>query len=171
MRKNIFLTTFLTTMIVLALLMGSQLNASAAKMLAPSGGDISIDFVAAGPFSYDRTTGIGGQYDGRIIDKNTGVVESLEGGDLDCGDIIVFFDAITVGNASTGASTIEVVNSSNKFTTSGGGVGFFTINSVTLQKTDPAYTGNKNETVSFVDVSTFRASPATSKESRPPKPG
>ena len=97
MRKNIFLTTFLTTMIVLALLMGSQHNASAAKMLAPSGGDISIDFVAAGPFSYDRTTGIGGQYDGRIIDKNTGVVESLEGGDFNCGDIVVFFDAITVG--------------------------------------------------------------------------
>src|SRR6266508_1683937 len=97
MSKKFILSTFLLITMVLSLMMGAQLNVSAANALpAPSGGDISIDFVAAGPFSYDRTTGVGGQYDGRIISKTTGVVESLEGGDLNCGDIIVFFDAVTV---------------------------------------------------------------------------
>jgi hypothetical protein len=157
MRKNFLLSAIVLTSMLMALGMGSQIHASAANAirLAPSGGNISIDFVAAGPFSYNRVTGVGGQYDGRIIDKTTGVVESLEGGDLNCGDIIVFFDAITVDqSASAGASTIEVVNSYNRFTTSGGAVGFFTINSVTLQTSDPAYSSNLNESVSYVDAST-----------------
>src|SRR5215207_482040 len=120
---------------------------------APSGGDISIDFAAAAPFTYNHLTGVGGQYNqGGTNDA----VESLEGGDFECGDIVVFFNAITVDDgASAGASTIEVVNSYNRFTTSGGAVGFFTINSVTLQTTDSAYSSNGNESVSFVDASTI----------------
>src|SRR5215207_6599944 len=119
---------------------------------APSGGDISIDFAAAAPFTYNHLTGVGGQYNqGGTNDA----VESLEGGDFECGDIVVFFNAITVDDgASAGASTIEVVNSYNRFTTSGGAVGFFTINSVTLQTSDPGYISNGNESVSFVDAST-----------------
>ena len=43
------------------------------------GGDFSLDFIAAGPYTYDHSTG-GGAYNDRTIDKNIGVVESLEGG-------------------------------------------------------------------------------------------
>src|SRR5215208_3231429 len=152
MRKKILLIPFLMIMIALSLIMGSQLSASAARMPAPSGGDISIDYAAAAPFTYNHLTGVGGVYNqGGTND----VVESLEGGDFNCGDIVVFFDAITVdAGASAGASTIEVVNSYNRFTTSGGAVGFFTVNSVTLQTSDPGYDSNGNETVSFIDAST-----------------
>ena len=34
-----------------------------------------LDFVAAGPFSYNHTTGVGGVYADRNIGKTTGVVE------------------------------------------------------------------------------------------------
>jgi hypothetical protein len=123
------LAPFLAGVIILTLIMGSQ-SANAAKMLAASGGDISIDYAAAAPFTYDHTTGAGGQYNqGGAND----IVESLEGGDFNCGDIVVFFDAITVsGSASAGASTIQVVNSYNRFTTSGGNVGFWSVYTVFL---------------------------------------
>ena len=152
MKKNFFLTTLLLITMLSTLGMSSQQHASAARALAPNGGDISIDYAAARPTTYNHTTGVGGQY-------NTGgtadVVESLEGGDFECGDIVVFFDAITVkATASAGPSTLQLVNSYDRFTTSGGAVGFFTINSVTLATSDPGYNSNLNETVSFVDNST-----------------
>ena len=79
MKKNFFLTTLLLITMLSTLGMSSQQHASAARALAPNGGDISIDYAAARPTTYNHTTGVGGQY-------NTGgtadVVESLEGGDF-----------------------------------------------------------------------------------------
>src|SRR5947209_2026551 len=74
---------------------------------AVAAGDISIDFVAAGPGTYKHDTGDAksaglGDYDGRVISKTNGVVESLEGGDFACGDIVKFYDAITVDNSPSG---------------------------------------------------------------------
>ena len=64
---------------------------AAAPVAGLSGGDVSLDFVAAGPFTYNHATGLGSPpqfgYDNRTISKTNGVVESLEGGDFECGDI------------------------------------------------------------------------------------
>ena len=61
----------------------------------PRPGDVSLDFVAAGPFTYDHSTGLGPRpqfgYDNRTISKTNGVVESLEGGDFACNDLVTFF--------------------------------------------------------------------------------
>ena len=65
-----------------------------------SGGDVSLDFVAAGPFTYNHATGLGSPpqfgYDNRTISKTNGVVESLEGGDFECGDLVTFFVQVKV---------------------------------------------------------------------------
>ena len=71
------------------------------------GGDFSLDFVAAAPFTYDHSTG-GGAYDNRTIGKDKDVVESLEGGDFAAGDIVTYFVAVSVDDAATGAQTIEL---------------------------------------------------------------
>ena len=72
---------------------GGVSSASAAS------GDFSIDFVAAAPESYDHLTG-GGAYDDRSIGVDKDVVESLEGGDFACGDIITYFAAVTVDDTA-----------------------------------------------------------------------
>jgi hypothetical protein len=72
-----------------------------------SGGDFSLDFVAAAPFTYDHATG-GGAFDDRTIGKNLDVVESLEGGDFTCGDIVTYLVAINVDDGAVGAQTIEL---------------------------------------------------------------
>ena len=68
------------------------------------GGDVNLDFVAAGPFTYDHSTGVGGRpqfgYDNRNISKTNGVVESLEGGDFACGDLVTFFVQVQVEDGS-----------------------------------------------------------------------
>jgi len=58
-------------------------------------GDFSIDFVAAAPQSYNHLTG-GGAFDDRTIGVDKDVVESLEGGDFSCGDIVTYFAEVTV---------------------------------------------------------------------------
>jgi hypothetical protein len=78
------------------------------------GGDFSLDFVAAAPNDYDHTTSpaqelVAGEleFDARAL--NTHIVESLQGGDFDCGDTIVFFTEITVDDNVTAASqTIDI---------------------------------------------------------------
>src|SRR5512138_3664778 len=101
MRINYILLTLLLITVLSTFGLGAQLDVSAAKMLAPSGGDISIDYAAAAPFTYNHLTGVGGQYNqGGTND----VVESLEGGDFNCGDIVVFFDAITVSASASAGS-------------------------------------------------------------------
>ena len=71
------------------------------------GGDFSLDFVAAAPFTYDHTTG-GGSFDDRTIGKTNDVVESLEGGDFACDDIVSYLVEINVDSGAVGAQTIEL---------------------------------------------------------------
>jgi hypothetical protein len=66
-------------------------------------GDVSIDFVAATPHSYDYPTG-GGAHDDRTIGVATGVAESLEGGDFADGDISTFLAAVTLDSAASVAT-------------------------------------------------------------------
>jgi hypothetical protein len=96
------LVLVLVTVVVTTALIGT-----AAPALA-DGGDFSLDFVAAGPGSYDHDTGIGGAYANRTINRDTGVVESLEGGDFACGDRVVYFTAITVASGASGEQDIEI---------------------------------------------------------------
>lgn len=76
------------------------------------GGDIDLDYVAAGPFTYDHATGLGTHpqfgYDNRTISKSNGVVESLEAGDFECGDYVTFFTEITVDSGAAAGGTIEL---------------------------------------------------------------
>ena len=70
------------------------------------GGDVSLDYVAAGPFTYDHATGLGTYptfgYNDRTIDPNDGVVESLESGDFACGDHVTFFTQIAIDDGADG---------------------------------------------------------------------
>ena len=72
-----------------------------------SGGDFSLDFTAAAPFSYDHSTG-GGAYNDRTVGKFDDIVESLEGGDFACTDIVTFLTQISVDGGAAGAQTIRV---------------------------------------------------------------
>ncbi|MGH2727253.1 MAG: hypothetical protein ACRDKS_09800, partial [Actinomycetota bacterium] len=79
----------------IAMVIMATLSAMAPAAMA-DGGDFSLDFVAAGPFTYNHDTGVGGEFGDRHISKTDGVVESLEGGDFECGDLVVYFTEVTV---------------------------------------------------------------------------
>ena len=103
-------------------------------------GGVSLDFIAAGPFTYDHATGVGGAFNDRTISKNTGVVESLEGGDFACGDLVVFFTAITV-EPDAGSGSVELDYTYDGQTTSGSQVGFDDLISASVNTGD---SGNEN---------------------------
>jgi uncharacterized repeat protein (TIGR01451 family) len=71
------------------------------------GGDFSLDLTAAGPYTYDHTTG-GGAYNDRTVGKGDDIVESLEGSDFSCGDTVTYLTQITVDAGATGMQTIEL---------------------------------------------------------------
>jgi hypothetical protein len=73
-----------------------------------AGGDFSADFTAAAPLTYDHDTG-GGAYDDRTVGRDLDIVESLEGGDFACGDLVTFLTQIRVkGGAFNGAQTVQL---------------------------------------------------------------
>jgi hypothetical protein len=76
--------TVLAAAIATAIVMAQPQSALA------DGGDFKLDFIAAAPFTYDHATG-GGAFDNRTIGKANDVVESLEGGDFACGDLVTHF--------------------------------------------------------------------------------
>ncbi len=94
MTKRRALVIPLVTLVIMTAL------AAIAPAAHADGGDFSLDFIAAGPFTYNHDTGVGGEYADRTISKTEGVVESLEGGDFECGDKVVYFTQITVANGA-----------------------------------------------------------------------
>ena len=89
---------------------GSPVNVVSGPLLPATldAGDISLNLVAAGPYTYNHTTGVGGAFNDGSISKNTGVVESLEGGDFACGDRVVFFTEVAVdAGAGSGAVALD----------------------------------------------------------------
>ena len=132
------------------LTMGQVQTTSGGQLAAATlaGGDVSIDFIAAGHSSYDHATGVGGAYGNRTIGPN-GVEESLEGQDFACGDKIVYFAAVTV-DAGAGNGDVDLNFSFDGTTTSGSMVGINDLISASLNSPD---SGNKNldgnETVSI----------------------
>jgi hypothetical protein len=121
---------------------GGQAEAAAATL---DGGDISLDYVAAGPFTYDHDTGLGTRpqfgYDNRQISKSNGVVESLESGDFACGDYVTFFTQVKVDAGADSGGTIELDYTFGAETTGQPGLGFDDIISVAVNTPDD---GNKN---------------------------
>ena len=109
------------------------------------GGDIDLDFIAAGPFTYSHATGLGPNppfgYNNRTISKSTGVVESLESGDFACDDLVTFFTEITVDAGAASGGTIELDYTYGAETTGQPGLGFSDIISVAVNTPD---SGNKN---------------------------
>ena len=109
------------------------------------GGDIDLDFIAAGPFTYSHVTGLGPNppfgYNNRTISKSTGVVESLESGDFECDDLVTFFTQITVDAGAASGGTIELDYTYGAETTGQPGLGFSDIISVAVNTPD---SGNKN---------------------------
>ena len=80
---------------VLALAIAGAITLAQPQPASADGGDFSLNFVAAAPFTYDHATG-GGAFDDRTIGKANDVVESLEGGDFACGDLVTHFVKIAV---------------------------------------------------------------------------
>jgi uncharacterized repeat protein (TIGR01451 family) len=101
-------------------------GAAAAPATGLAGGDIDLDFVAAGPFTYDHSTGVGPNppfgFNDRTISKTTGVVESLESGDFECDDLVTFFTEIIVDDGAAGGGTIELDYAFDRSTTGQDGI-------------------------------------------------
>ena len=109
------------------------------------GGDVGLDFVAAGPFTYNHATGLGSPpqfgYDNRTISKTNGVVESLEGGDFECGDLVTFFVQVKVAGDAAGSGDVELDMSFGNETTGQPGIGFDNIMSVAINTPDGGNVG------------------------------
>ncbi len=116
------------------------------------GGDVNLDFVAAGPFTYDHSTGLGPRpqfgYDNRTISKTNGVVESLEGGDFACNDLVTFFVQVEVESGASGTGSVQLDMSFGAETTGQPGLGFDDIVSWGINSPDDGNVGlDGNETV------------------------
>ena len=129
----------------------SRLQRRHSAALALDGGDISLDYVAAGPFTYDHDTGLGTYptfgYNDRHIDKDDGVVESLESGDFECSDLVTFFTQIVVDDGADASGTIELDYTFGNETTGQPGLGFTDIVSVATNAPDDADVGNVADNV------------------------
>lgn len=92
---------------VLASAIAAAILIAQPQSAAADGGDFKLDFIAAAPFTYDHATG-GGAFDDRTIGKANDVVESLEGGDFACGDLVTHFVQIAVVNPAAVQQTIRM---------------------------------------------------------------
>src|SRR5919106_3036057 len=148
-KRRAFVIPLITLVIMTAL-------AAIAPAAHADGGDFSTDFIAAGPFTYDHDTGVGGEYADRTISKTEGVVESLEGGDFECGDKVVYFTAITVEDGAV-EQDIELDFSFLAEPTGQPGVGHALPVVFSANEGDPAMTGDtgNDTTVSLVPDSDF----------------
>ena len=103
------------------LLVGGGLLAGSAGAAAAV--DISLDFTAAAPLTYDHATG-GGAFDNRSVGRAKDIVESLEGSDFRCGDVVTFLTHVHAGASVASNSTIEIDFEHLADTTGQAGVGF-----------------------------------------------
>jgi uncharacterized repeat protein (TIGR01451 family) len=99
----------------------------------------SVDFEAAAPGSYSTVDGSGGGVHGTSV-------ESLNGGDFQCGDMVVFLNYIEV---DSGSGDLTVINIFESETTPGVLIGFTNVVSVGINTGDPANATNGDESVSI----------------------
>lgn len=76
----------------------AALGLSSAPAFALGGDFNGVDFAASAPKTYNHDTG-GGAFDFGAIGKTNDVVESLEGGDFACGDIVTYLVAFNMATA------------------------------------------------------------------------
>ena len=101
-------TRFAKMMMVIGVMLLLLPVAPLAQPALADGGDLSIDFIAAAPYTYDHATG-GGAYNSRIIGKDKDGVESLEGGDYACHDIVTYLPRIwVVGTPVDANQTVDL---------------------------------------------------------------
>jgi uncharacterized repeat protein (TIGR01451 family) len=121
------------------------------QQIGLEGGDVSLDFIAAGPFTYDHQTGLGTYptfgYNDRHIDKNDGVVESLESGDFECDELVTFFTQIVIEPGAAGSGDIELDYTFGNEPTGQDGLGFDDIVSVAINTPDDGNVGNVADNV------------------------
>jgi len=88
---------------------GVQTGTGSGRLLGSK--DFSFDFTAAAPNTYDHATG-GGAFNDRTVGVDKDIVESLEGGDFKCGDIVTYLLQVTVDNTNQAGSdapqTVEI---------------------------------------------------------------
>ena len=124
----------------------------------PDGGDISIDWIARRPRllqpqdrRHQRWIWLR-----RPQHRPRDRVESLEGGDYECGDLAYFFAEIDVNDdparVGTGASIVNLVTEFSKVTTSGGLVGFGELVGLPMVGSDTGHTGDGDEAVTSVST-------------------
>jgi hypothetical protein len=99
--KDIIVSLLVTFLVMLISLVTLSLPVFA------DGGDFSIDFTAAAPYTYDHSTG-GGAYNDRTVGDSYDIVESLQGGEFSCFDIVTFLTAVSVDPEAEEAQTIEL---------------------------------------------------------------
>lgn len=110
----------LATVLTICFVLGSALWAPGALA---GGTDVQIDFAAAAPLSYDHGTG-GGAWNDKTIGRAADVVESLEGGDFACGDVVTYLVEVVVDSGATpGAQTLGMAFSFLADSTGQSGVG------------------------------------------------
>lgn len=142
-KRRAFVIPLITLVIMTAL-------AAIAPAAYADGGDFSTDFIAAGPFTYDHDTGVGGEFGDRHISKTDGVVESLEGGDFECGDKVVYFAEVTVDDGATGEQDIEIDLGFLAEPTGQPGVGHVDLVSASPNTGDSGMSGDTGDTTASI---------------------
>jgi len=123
------------------------------------GGDFSLDFAAAGPSTYVHDGSMSTQP--FFADK----VESLEGGDFKCGDVVTYFTEINVDGNASGTQTIQLDYSFLANSTGQPGVSHHEIVGVGINAGDPAITdGGTPSTATLLSGSQINGTEFTSGE-------
>ncbi len=116
------------------------------------GGDIqSINFAAEDPEEYDHATG-GGAFGSDTDGDGKDTVESLQGGDFACGDLVTFFvELIAQGDGTDDAQTIQMTNTFLADATGQTGAGLTDVVNLLIDPSDPAQSNDGGSTVTVID--------------------
>jgi uncharacterized repeat protein (TIGR01451 family) len=130
------------------------------QMAAADGGDFAIDFAGADPSTYNHTTGFADPGQDSFFATH---VESLEGDDFACGDMVAFLAEIAVDNGAP-VQAIDVTFNFGRQTTSGDAVGFGALTFADENPNDPAHTADGGTpSVVTVESSSFAGHPGTAR--------
>ena len=106
----------------------------------------SLNFAASAPATYNHSTG-GGVWAPHV--------ESLEGGDFTCGDIVTFLTEVTVDNGASGTQSIDISYSFLADSTGQSGVALGDILHVQVNAGDPANVGDNGSTATLISGPTL----------------
>ena len=93
--------------LILIVVLAVAVQLTAGQNLFADSGDVSLDFVAAAPFTYNHQTG-GGAYNDGSVGVYKDIVETLEGADFKCGDIVTFLVQVRVNSAAVNVQTVTM---------------------------------------------------------------